>query len=82
MTTISVEMFPGVLQSEQNQIRRCRDAIEVDINLKQSEAYLKPSCGLECGSPEQEPIPSVLCGSESEKHEDFRRSNFLRPKVL
>ena len=39
VTAIGVEAFPGVLQSKQKYIRRWRDSIEVEMNLKQSDAY-------------------------------------------
>ena len=37
VTAISVELFPGVLQTEQKHIRKMREAIEVEINNRQSE---------------------------------------------
>ena len=33
VTTISVEVFPGILQTEQNYIGKWREAIEVEINI-------------------------------------------------
>ena len=36
-------MFPGVLQTQQKYIGKRRQAIEVEMNLKQSEAYHRPS---------------------------------------
>ena len=45
VTTISVEVFPGVLQFKQNHFGkwREREVIEVEMNIKQSETYRRPS---------------------------------------
>ena len=40
---ISVEVFPGVLQTEQNHIEKCREAIEAEMNIRHSETYRRPS---------------------------------------
>ena len=40
---ISVEVFPGVLQAEQKYIRKWREAIEAEMNIRQSEPYRRPS---------------------------------------
>ena len=37
VTAISVEMFPGVLQTEQKHIGKWRKAIEVAMNIRQNE---------------------------------------------
>ena len=42
VTTISVEVFPGVLQTEQKYIGKWREPIEVEINIRQSETYCRP----------------------------------------
>ena len=47
INAISVEAFPGVLQTEQKHIGRWREAIEVEMNLIQIEAYQRPS-GVRC----------------------------------
>ena len=39
ITTISVEVFPGVLQTEQKYIGKWREAIEVEMNIRHSETY-------------------------------------------
>ena len=39
ITAISVEVFPGVLQTEQKYIGKWREAIEAEMNIRQSEAY-------------------------------------------
>ena len=39
VTTISVEVFPGVLQTEQKCIRKWREAIEAEMNIRHSEIY-------------------------------------------
>ena len=43
VTTISVEVFPGVLQTEQKHIGKRREAIEVEMNIRHSEIYCRPS---------------------------------------
>ena len=43
ITTISVEVFPGVLQTEQKYIGKCREAIEVEMNIRHSETYRRPT---------------------------------------
>ena len=43
VTTISVEVVPGVLQTEQKHIGRWREAIEAEMNIRHSETYRRPS---------------------------------------
>ena len=43
VTAISVEVFPGVLQTEQKHIGKWREGIEADINIRHSETYRRPS---------------------------------------
>ena len=43
VTAISVEVLSGVLQTEQKQIGKWREAIEVEMNIRQSETYRRPS---------------------------------------
>ena len=43
VTAISVEVFPGVLQTEQKHIGKWRDAIEAEMNIRHSETYRRPS---------------------------------------
>ena len=43
VTAISKEAFPAVLQTKQKYSGRWREAIEVEMNLKQSDAYQTPS---------------------------------------
>ena len=40
---ISVDVFPGVLQTKQKHIGKWREAKEVEINIRQSETYRRPS---------------------------------------
>ena len=40
---ISVEVFPGVLQTEQKHIGKWREAIEAEMNIRHSETYRRPS---------------------------------------
>ena len=43
VTAISVEVFPGVLQTEQKHIGKWMEAIEAEMNIRHSETYRKPS---------------------------------------
>ena len=43
VTAISVEVFPGVLQTEQKHIGKWREAIEAEMNIRHSETYCRPS---------------------------------------
>ena len=43
VTTISVEVFPGVLQTEQKYIGKWREAIETEMNIRHSETYRRPT---------------------------------------
>ena len=43
VTAISVEVFPGVLQTEQKHIGRWRETIETKMNIRHSGTYRKPS---------------------------------------
>ena len=43
VTTISEEMFPGVLQTEQKYIGKWREAIEAEMNIRHSETYRRPT---------------------------------------
>ena len=42
VTAISVEVFPGVLQTEQKHIGKWREAIEAEMNIRHSETYRRP----------------------------------------
>ena len=43
VTAIKVEVFPGVLQTEQKHIGKWREAIEAEMNIRHSETYHRPS---------------------------------------
>ena len=43
VTTISVEVFAGILQTEQKHIGKWREAIEVEMNIRYSETYRRPT---------------------------------------
>ena len=43
VTAISVEVFPGALQTEKKHIGKWREAIEAEINIRHSEIYRRPS---------------------------------------
>ena len=43
VTAISIEVFPGVLQTEQKHIGKWREAIEAEMNIRHSETYCRPS---------------------------------------
>ena len=41
--TISVEVFPRVLETEQKYIGKWREAIEAEMNIRHSETYRRPT---------------------------------------
>ena len=43
VTAIRVEVFPGVLQTEQEYIGKWREAIEAEMNIRDSETYRRPT---------------------------------------
>ena len=43
VNAIIVEVFPGVLQTEQKHIGKWREAIEAEMNIRHSETYRRPS---------------------------------------
>ena len=43
VTAVSVEVFPGVLQTEQKYLGRWREAIETEMNIRHSETCCRPS---------------------------------------
>ena len=43
VTAINVEVFPGVLQTEQKYIGKWREAMETEMNIRHSETYRRPS---------------------------------------
>ena len=43
VTAISVEVFPGVLQTEQKYIEKWREAIDTEMNIRHIESYCRPS---------------------------------------
>ena len=43
ITAIKVEVFPGVLQTEQKHIGNSREAFEAEMNIRHSETYRRPS---------------------------------------
>ena len=43
VTTISVEVFPRVLETEQKYIGKWREAIEAEMNIRHSETYRRPT---------------------------------------
>ena len=43
VNAISVEVFPGVLRTEQKHIGNWREAIEAEMNIRHSETYCRPS---------------------------------------
>ena len=48
VTSLSLEVFPGALQTEQK-IGGCREALENEINLKDSEEHHRPTASISCG---------------------------------
>ena len=43
VTTISVEVFPGVLQTKQKYVGKCGEAIETEMNIRHKEIYRRPT---------------------------------------
>ena len=43
VTAISVEVFQGVLQTEQKHIEKWREAIEAEMNIQHSQTYCRSS---------------------------------------
>ena len=43
VTAISVEVFPGILQTEQKHIGKWREAIETEMNIRHSKTYRRSS---------------------------------------
>ena len=85
VTTISVEVFPGVLQTERKYIGKWREAIEVEMNIQHSETYRRPTgaryvVGLIL-APMQEQIPNAFCIGGCEKYENDRGSSLLSAKM-
>ena len=50
VTAISVEVFPGVLQTEQKYMGKWREAIETEMNIGHGKSYCRPSGALMCKS--------------------------------
>ena len=85
VTAISVEMFPGVLQTEQKHIGKWREVIMAEMNTRHSETYRRPSSailgGIDISSNAQEEIPSAFCSCGCKKYENDRGSGLLSAKV-
>ena len=83
VTAISVEVFPGVLQTEQKHIGKWREAIEAEMNIRPSETYRRPSdCDIWCVNFNmQEQIPSAFRSCGCKKNENDRGSSILSAKV-
>ena len=43
VTAISVEVFPGVFQTEQKHLGKWREVIEAEMNIRYTETYRRPS---------------------------------------
>ena len=43
VTIIIVQVFPGELQTERKYIRKWREAIEAELNIRHSETYRRPT---------------------------------------
>ena len=42
VTAISIEVFPGLLQTEKKYIGKWREAIDAEMNIRQSETHRRP----------------------------------------
>ena len=71
VTIISVEVFPGVLQTEQKCIERWKEAIVESAIFG----------GIDFSSNVQEQIPSAFRSGECEKYENDRGSSLLSAKM-
>ena len=87
VTAISVEVFPGVLQTEQKHIEKWREAIQAEMNIRHSDTYCRPSgarylVGLTLtGSNVQEQISGAFCSWGCKEYENDRGSSLLSAKV-
>ena len=66
VTAISVEGFPGVLQTEQKHIGKWREAIDAEMNIRHSETYRRPSGARYLVGSTLAPIP--MCKSRYPVH--------------
>ena len=87
VTAISVEVLPGVLQTEQKHIGKWREAIEAEMNIRHSETYCRPSGAryllgstLAPGNV-QEQIPGIFRSCGCKEYENDRGSSLLSSKV-
>ena len=82
VTAISVEVFPGVLQTEQKYIGKWREAIEREMNIRHSETIRSTiSGGFNIGSNVQEQIPCTFRGCGRKEYENDRGSGLLSAEV-
>ena len=82
VTAINVEVFPGVLQTEEMYIGEWREAIEAEMNIRQSETVGSAICGgIDVGSDVQKPIPSTFRSGGCEEYEDDRGSSLLTAEL-
>ena len=83
VTTIIVEVFPGVLQTGQKYIGKWRESIEAEMNIRHSETYDGSDIfsRINVSSNVQEQIPSAFCSGGCEKYENGRGSSLLSAKV-
>ena len=82
VTIISVEVSPGVLQTEQKHIGKWREAIEVEMNIRQSETYRRPSeteylVSLTMASMCKSRCPVHFVAVDVKKNKDNSGSSFL-----
>ena len=87
VTAINVELFPGVLQTEQKHIVKWREAIGAEMNIRHNETYRRPS-GAQylvgstlapmCKSRYRVHFVAVGC----EEYEDDRESSLFSAEML
>ena len=86
VTAISVEVFPGVLQTEQEHIGKWREAIEAEMNIRHSETYRIPSGARYLVGSTLAPMcksryPLHFVAVDVKKYENDRGSSLLSAKV-
>ena len=82
VTTISVEMFPGVLQTKPKYIGKWSEAIEAEMNIRQSEtARSAIFCAINLSSNLQKQILSAFRSGGCEEYKDDRGSSLFNAKM-
>ena len=70
VTAISVEVFPGVLQTEQKHIGKWREATEAEMNIRHSEIWARERLMPWNRESNVDPLPCCKQGRRAEVLED------------